>query len=69
MRQRSITRTTDDVGSGLAELFEQNLICLDDSEIGVMRQNDVMDRIEGVDPLALRAQYLFEQSEVFDGNG
>ena len=34
--------------------------------VGVVRQNDVVDGVEGVDPLALRAQDLLEQAEVFD---
>ena len=51
---------------GLAKMFEQNLIGLDDAVIGVVRQNDVVDGIEGIDPLPLRTQHLLEQAEVFD---
>ena len=47
-------------------MFEQNLIGLDDAEVGVVRQNDVVDGVEGIDPLPLRAQNLLEQTEIFD---
>jgi hypothetical protein len=47
-------------------MLEQNLIGLDDAEVGVVGQNDVVNRIEGVDPLPLRAQHLLEQAEVLD---
>ena len=69
VRQSGVARCANNIRGGLPELFEQNLIGLDDAEVGVVGQDDVVNRIEGVDPLPLRAQYLLEQAEVFDGDG
>ncbi len=69
VRQGRIAGAADHVCGGLAELFQQNLIRLDDAVIGIVRQNDVVDGVEGVDPLPLRAQNLLEQAEVFDCDG
>ena len=62
--QSGLASAADDVGGRLAQMFEQNLIGLDDAEVGVVRQNDVVDGVERIHPLPLRAQYLLEQAEV-----
>jgi hypothetical protein len=67
--QGGIAGAADHIRGSLAEMFQQNLIGLDDAVIGVVRQDDVVDGVEGIDPLALRTQHLLEQAEVFDCNG
>src|SRR5579864_5951558 len=47
-------------------MFEENLVGLDDAEIGIVRQDDVVDGVESVHPLALRTQHLLQQPEVLD---
>ena len=67
MRQSGVAGVADNVGGGYAQLFEQDLIDLDNAIVGVVGEDDVVNRVEGVDPLALRAQVLLEQAEVFNG--
>jgi len=66
MGQYGFTSAADHIGRRLAYVFKQNLVGFDNSEIGVMGQNDVMDRVESVSPLALRAEGLLLQPEVLD---
>ena len=53
VRQHRFAGVTNHVGRSLAEMFEQHLIRFYDFEIGVVRQNDVVDGIEGIHPLPL----------------
>ena len=68
MRQSGVAGVADDICSGHAQLFEQDLVGFDDAIVGVVGEDDVVNRVEGVDPLALRAQVLLEQAEIFDGD-
>ena len=47
---------------------KQSLIDLHHFELGIVGENDVLDRIECINPLALRAQNLLHQPHVLDGH-
>ena len=60
MRQSRFAGAADNVGGSLAQMFEQDLIRFDDTEISIVRQDDVMDGVERIHPLTLRAQHLLK---------
>ena len=57
-------RIADHIRGSLPKLPKQNLVGLDDAVIRIVRQDDVVDRIERIHPLPLRAQHLLQQTEV-----
>ena len=56
------------IGRRLLQPLQQGLIGLEDAEVGVVRQNQILDGIEGVHPLPLRAQHLLQQPQILDRN-
>src|SRR4029077_15370563 len=64
VRQNRFAGIFQDVRRSPSNVLQQHLVDLDYAESGVMRQNNVVDRIERVHPLSLRAQYLLQQPEV-----
>src|SRR6478609_8669342 len=64
MGQSGIAGAADDVSRRLPNLLQQNLVDFNDAVIGVVRQDDVVDGVERIHPLPLRAQDLLEQTEV-----
>ena len=69
MGQHGFASLPHHVGLRLSHVLQQNLIRFNNVVVFVVRQNDVMDRIKRIHPLALGTQHLFEQAEVFNGNG
>ena len=64
MRQYRLAAIPDHIRGSLRKLPKQNLIRLDNAVVGIVGQNDVVDGIECIHPLPLRAQHLLQQTEV-----
>ena len=68
MRERILARVTHHIGGSQAEVLQQSFIRLGNDEFRVVRQDCILDRIKGVHPLPLRAQYLLQQPQILRGN-
>ena len=66
VRQHGFAELAYDVGGRLVQAFQQGVVGLHHTKIGIVQQDQVMDGIEGVRPLPMRAQNLFHQAQVFD---
>ena len=66
VRQHGFAELAHDIGGRLVQAFQQGVVGLHYAEFGIVKQDQVMDGIEGVGPLAMGAQNLFHQAQVFD---
>ena len=66
VRQNRFAGASDHVRRRQLHLLQQNLVGLDDAEIRVVRQDDVVHRVERIPPLPLRTQRLLQQTEVLN---
>ena len=64
--QHGFAELADDVGGRLVQAFQQGMIGFHHTKIGIVKQDQVVDGIEGVGPLPMGAQNLFHQAQVFD---
>ena len=62
--QNFFTKTAQNVGRRFSQALQQGLIASENAEIRIVRQNQVLDGIEGIRPLALRAQHLLQQTQI-----
>src|ERR1019366_1408549 len=62
----SIPSVSPEPRSQYGQALQQGLICLEDSEVRVVRQNQILDGIEGIHPLVLRAQHLLQQPQILN---
>ena len=68
MRQDVFTTFAQDIGRRAFQALQQGLIGLEDAEVRVVRQNQILDGIEGIHPLPLRAQHLLQQTQILRRN-
>ena len=66
--QNLFTEIAQNIGRRLLQALQQRLIRFEDAKIGVMREDQILDGVEGVHPLPLRAQYLLQQPQILNGD-
>src|SRR5712692_3236097 len=64
--ENRLTQFAHYIRRGPSQALEQGVVRLDNPEVGIVGKDDVLDRIEGVPPLPLRAENLFQKSKIFD---
>ena len=65
MRKHVFAKFADNVSRRLLEALQERLIGLQNAEIGVVHEDQILNGVEGVRPLPMRTQNLFEQPQVF----
>ena len=50
----------------MVQALQQGMVGFHHTKFGIVQQDQVVDGIEGVGPLAMGAQNLFHQAQVFD---
>ena len=66
VRQHALAKLTYNIGGRQMQSFEQRVIGFHHAEFRIMQQDQVVDGVEGVSPLPVRAQNLFHQAQVFN---
>ena len=63
-RQDRLAQIAHDVGGSAAQALEQCVVRLHHPKFGIMQQDKILDGIEGIRPLPLRAQDLFQKPHI-----
>ena len=64
LRQNLFTQIAQYIRRRFFQALQQSVIGLEDAEVCVVRQNQILDGIEGIHPLPLRAQHLLQQAQI-----